>query len=168
MATEHCAARRRDPDAANLQPGPRCPYPSSWLLSAVRGHRFCGVCGGRRHGACRRPGSDRGALSSAPSIVERDARTATKSIIVAGVVRGSAGDQVAQARVFIARGPVPVPDIAALTDAESRFILSFPVQGSCDVACVADGYAPSSTTIEVADDRDLRVELRLTANRTGR
>jgi hypothetical protein len=93
---------------------------------------------------------------------------ATKPFIVAGVVRGPAGEQVAQARVFIARGPVPVPDIAALTDTEGRFTLSLPARGSYEVACVAEGYAPSSTTLEVADDRDLRVELRLTANRTGR
>ena len=93
---------------------------------------------------------------------------ATKPIIVAGVVRGPAGEQVVQARVFIARGPVPVPDIAALTDAEGRFTLSFPVQGSYEVACVAEEYAPSSTTIEVTDDRNLQVELRLIANRTGR
>ena len=39
-------------------------------------------------------------------------------MIVAGVVRGLAGEPVPQARVFVARGPVPVPDIAALTDAE--------------------------------------------------
>ena len=36
------------------------------------------------------------------------------------------------------------------------------------VACVAERYAPSSRTIEVADNRDLRVELRLTANQAGR
>jgi Carboxypeptidase regulatory-like domain len=93
---------------------------------------------------------------------------ATKPIIVAGVVRGRADEQVPEARVFIAGGPVPVPDIAALTDADGRFTLSLPMQGSYEVACVAEGYAPSSTTIEVADNRDLRVELRLTANRTGR
>jgi hypothetical protein len=93
---------------------------------------------------------------------------AAQPIIVAGVVRGPAGEQVPEARVFIARGPVPVPDIAALTDAEGRFTLSLPVRGSYEVACVAEGYAPSSTTIEVADDRDLRVELRLIANRSGR
>jgi hypothetical protein len=37
-----------------------------------------------------------------------------------------------------------------------------------EVACVAEGYAPSSMTLEVTDDRDLRVEVRLTANGPGR
>jgi hypothetical protein len=37
-----------------------------------------------------------------------------------------------------------------------------------EVACVAEGYAPSSTTLQVTDDRDLRVEVRLTANGPGR
>jgi hypothetical protein len=84
-----------------------------------------------------------------------------KPIIVAGVVRGPGGEQLPQARVFIARGPVPVPDIAALTDAEGRFALSLPAAGSYDVACVAEGYAPLSTTIEVAEQRELPLELRL-------
>jgi hypothetical protein len=93
---------------------------------------------------------------------------AAKPIIVTGVVRGPASERVPLARVFIARGPVSVPDIAALTDAEGRFTLSFPVQGSYEVACVAEGYAPSATTIEVADDRNLRIELQRITNRTGR
>jgi hypothetical protein len=93
---------------------------------------------------------------------------AAQPIIVAGVVRGPADEQVPEARVFIARAPVPVPDIAALTDAEGRFTLSLPVRGIYEVACVAEGYAPSSTTIEVAEEPELRLELRLTADRSGR
>jgi hypothetical protein len=91
-----------------------------------------------------------------------------KPIIVAGAVRGPAGEPVPQARVFIARGPVPVPDVAALTDAEGRFTLSFPAPGTYGVACVAEGYAPSSRTLEVADEHELRLELRLTLDRPGR
>ncbi len=91
-----------------------------------------------------------------------------KPIIVAGVVRGPAGEQVAQGRVFIARSPVPVPDVAALTDAEGRFTLSLPAPGLYEVACVAEGYAPSSATVEVADEQELRLELRLTPDRPRR
>jgi hypothetical protein len=32
--------------------------------------------------------------------------------------------------LFIIRGPVPVPDVAALTDAQGRFTLSHPAAGS--------------------------------------
>ena len=90
-----------------------------------------------------------------------------KPIVVAGVVRGPDGQQLPLARVFIARGPVPVPDVAALTDAEGRFTLSLPASGSYEVACVAEGYAPSSAIVEVADQQELRLELRLTADRPG-
>ena len=88
-------------------------------------------------------------------------------IVVAGVVRGPGGEQLPLARVFIARGPVPVPDVAALTDAEGRFTLSLPATGSYEVACVAEGYAPSSAIVEVADQQELRLELRLTSDRPG-
>jgi Carboxypeptidase regulatory-like domain len=91
-----------------------------------------------------------------------------KPIVVAGVVRGPRGEQLTQARVFIARGPVPVPDIAALTDADGRFILSLPAPGTYELACVAEGYAPSSATIEVADQQELGLELRLPLERPGR
>ena len=72
-------------------------------------------------------------------------------IVVAGVVRGPGGAQLPLARVFIARGPVPVPDVAALTDAEGRFTLSLPATGSYEVACVAEGYAPSSAIIRSSE-----------------
>jgi Carboxypeptidase regulatory-like domain len=90
-----------------------------------------------------------------------------KPIVVAGVVRGPGGEQLPQARVFIARGPVPVPDVAALTDAEGRFTLSLPAAGSYELACVAEGYAILSTTVEVADEQRLRLELRLAPDRPG-
>jgi len=88
-----------------------------------------------------------------------------KPIIVAGVVRGPGGEKLPQARVFIARGPVPVPDVAALTDADGRFTLSLPAAGSYEVACVAEGCAPSSAKIEVTQQQELRLELRLKAER---
>jgi Carboxypeptidase regulatory-like domain len=84
---------------------------------------------------------------------------------LAGVVRGPDGEPVPQARVFIAGGPVPVPDIAALTDAEGRFALSLPAAGAYQLECVADGFAPLSTTVEVGGGREAQVELRLIPDR---
>jgi hypothetical protein len=92
----------------------------------------------------------------------------TEPIVVAGVVRGPGGQQLPLARVFIAKGPVPVPDIAALTDAEGRFTLSLPATGSYEVACVAEGYAPWSAIVEVGDQQELRLELRLIPDRPER
>jgi carboxypeptidase family protein len=81
--------------------------------------------------------------------------------VVAGVVRGPAGDPVPQARVYLAGGPVPLPDIAALTDAEGRFAMTLPAAGTYELACTAEGLAPASTTVEAAGEQELRLELRL-------
>ena len=88
-------------------------------------------------------------------------------MVVSGVVLGPDGEPVPLARVFVARGPVPVPDIAALTDVEGRFAMSLPAAGTYEVACAAEGYAPSSTTVEVAGEREVQLELRLTPDRPG-
>lgn len=82
-------------------------------------------------------------------------------MVVAGVVRGPADEPVPQARVYIASGPVPVRDIAALTDADGRFTMSLPATGTYDLACTAEGYTPASTTVEVAGEQTVLVELRL-------
>jgi hypothetical protein len=82
-------------------------------------------------------------------------------MVLAGVVRGPAGEPVPLARVYVAGGPVPVPDIAALTDAEGRFTMSLPAPGAYELGCAAEGYAPSSTTVEVTGERELELELRL-------
>jgi hypothetical protein len=86
-------------------------------------------------------------------------------MVVAGVVRSPAGEPVPQARVYIAGGPVSVPDIAALTDAEGRFTISLPAAGTYEVAYTAEGYTPSSTNVEVTGEHALLVELRLPADR---
>jgi hypothetical protein len=88
-------------------------------------------------------------------------------MIVAGVVHGSAGEPVPQARVFVARSPVPVPDIAALTDTEGRFTVSLPAAGVYELACAAEGYQPASATIELTGERESRLELRLAPEQPG-
>ena len=47
-----------------------------------------------------------------------------------GVVTDPAGQPVSGAVVMVAAAPVPVPDIAALTDSEGRFSIIVPVQGT--------------------------------------
>ena len=88
-------------------------------------------------------------------------------MIVAGVVRGPGGEPVPQARVFVARGPVPVPDIAALTDAEGRFTITVPAPGTYELAFAAEGYQPLSATVEVTGEQESRLELRLAPDRPG-
>lgn len=49
--------------------------------------------------------------------------------MVQGQVRGPDGRPVAGARVVVTAAPVPVPEIAAVTDAEGRFELPAPAPG---------------------------------------
>jgi hypothetical protein len=87
--------------------------------------------------------------------------------VLTGVVRDAAGDPVPEARVYLTAAPVPVPDIAALTDAEGQFAMALPAPGSYEVACSAEGYVPASATVEVAGEQELHLELRLTPERPG-
>ena len=57
--------------------------------------------------------------------------------------------------MFVARGPVPVPDIAALTDAEGCFAIPVPAAGTYELACAAEGYEPSSATVEATGKESL-------------
>lgn len=58
---------------------------------------------------------------------------------IAGTVVDARGRPVHGARVFLVRAPVPVPDIAALTDAEGRFSLGAPAPGTYAVGAAGDG-----------------------------
>lgn len=51
-------------------------------------------------------------------------------MIIQGVVADPSGQPVPGAVVMLAAAPVPVPDIAALTDVEGRFSITVPVQGA--------------------------------------
>jgi len=77
--------------------------------------------------------------------------------LIVGVVR-AADRPIRDARVFISRAPVAVPDVAQLTDAGGRFALSVPVNGTYEISCRADVYPPRTKSVTV--DRE-RVEVEL-------
>ncbi len=56
---------------------------------------------------------------------------------------------VIEARVFFGTGPVPLPDIATLTDDDGRFSLYAPAPGRYEVVCHADGLEPATVPIDV-------------------
>lgn len=58
--------------------------------------------------------------------------------VVAGVVRTAAGHPVAEARVWFSHGPVPLPDIATLTDERGRFALTAPAPGAYELTIAVD------------------------------
>ena len=56
---------------------------------------------------------------------------------------------VIEARVFFGMSPVPLPDIAALTDDDGRFSLYAPAPGTYELVCHADGLDPATIPIDV-------------------
>ena len=81
--------------------------------------------------------------------------------VITGVVRDPHGRPVAQARVYFTDGPVPLPDIAALTDSAGAFSLAAPVPGTYRIECRVDGFAPAAITVRVAGGQTIHQELRL-------
>jgi hypothetical protein len=86
--------------------------------------------------------------------------------VIRGVVRDPDGSPVVQARVFIAEGPVPVPDVAILTDERGEFALAAPAPGTYRLGCAAEGFAQVTESVD-AGEREARVEIRLGRDRGG-
>lgn len=69
--------------------------------------------------------------------------------VVRGEVRGPDGTPVAGARVVVTASPVPVPEIAAVTDTEGRFALSAPAPGRYTLTAHAEGTPGKSAAAAV-------------------
>lgn len=81
---------------------------------------------------------------------------------IGGTVLDATGKPVAQARVYIAKAPAAVPDVAALTGADGRFTLAVARPGRYEIGCSTDARGSASVSVEVGDGA-ANVELRLTA-----
>jgi hypothetical protein len=87
---------------------------------------------------------------------------------IAGVVVDAEGNPVEEARVYFVEGPVPLPDIAALTDSSGRFALSVPTSGTYQLGIASEGPAGllhETTTVEVGEVRSVDLEIRLGTQR---
>jgi hypothetical protein len=75
----------------------------------------------------------------------------TAGAVLAGTVRDPDGRPVSGARVFITAAPVPMPEIAALTDAAGRFRIAAPAPGRYDLEADSDdtglGVATASALV---------------------
>ena len=81
--------------------------------------------------------------------------------VISGIVRDPLGSPVAQARVYFTDGPVPLPDIAALTDSDGAFSLSAPSVGTYTIECVAEGFTSTAVTVTLAGSQKIQTEIRL-------
>jgi protocatechuate 3,4-dioxygenase beta subunit len=86
------------------------------------------------------------------------------AMLISGIVTDSDGQSVAGARVLLSQSPVPVPDVAAVTDSEGRFALSAPTPGQYAVAAFADGHAPADLKLDIDGDVDVVLTLKRSAD----
>ena len=87
---------------------------------------------------------------------------------IVGVVVDAQGNPIEEARAYFVEGPVPLPDIAALTDSKGRFALSAPVLGTYQLEVASEGPAgvvQETTIVEVREERRIDLEVRLDRNR---
>jgi len=69
--------------------------------------------------------------------------------MITGRVTGPGGEPVVGARVYVADGPAPMPDVAILTDAGGEFALDAPTPGRYRIACSAGNYKSASESVDV-------------------
>jgi Carboxypeptidase regulatory-like domain len=86
---------------------------------------------------------------------------AKKISVISGRVLSADGQPVAGARVFFVSSPVPVPDVALLTDGTGRFSLTAPVPGAYRIGCSSDEFGSATITVDVPEGRNVEVEIRL-------
>jgi len=79
--------------------------------------------------------------------------------IIAGVVRTDDGRPIPGASVYFIQGPVPLPEIAMLTDEAGGFVMSAPVDGSYEIGARADGFAAGTVTVQVRGGAKAEAEI---------
>ncbi len=80
---------------------------------------------------------------------------------ILGTVTGPDGARIAEAAVYFLEGPVPLPDIAQLTDGEGRFQLTAPAPGTYRIGVRAPDLEPAEVAVEVRGEPEVAVEVRL-------
>ena len=94
--------------------------------------------------------------------VWNDYMTQTASII-SGVVKDNNDNAISGARVSFITGPVPLPDIAALTDINGNFVLSAPVPGDYIIEVVSEQFIPKQVKIAIESNQEKHIDINLSS-----
>jgi hypothetical protein len=81
--------------------------------------------------------------------------------IISGLVKDPGGRPVPLARVYFTESPVPLPDIAALTNDNGEFSLSVPIAGRYKIACAAEGFQSTVTEVTVKKGKMAKIQIRM-------
>ncbi len=81
--------------------------------------------------------------------------------LIFGLVKDSAGNPIRQARVSFVSGPVPLPDIAALTGDDGTFALSVPRAGEYVIEIILEGFITNKVKVLVEGNKEEHIEIRL-------
>ena len=81
--------------------------------------------------------------------------------VISGIVRGPKGQPIPNARVYFTSGPVPLPEIAAITNNSGEFSLTAPAPGEYVIEGAADDFQPQSSKVKVKGNAPVRLELPL-------
>jgi hypothetical protein len=84
----------------------------------------------------------------------------SKPHIISGRVHEPNGTPAIGARIYFLAAPVAIADMALITDQNGQFTLPAPAPGTYQIGCTADGFAPATVTVNVAEE-DARVEIEL-------
>ncbi len=79
--------------------------------------------------------------------------------IISGVVKDDNGNAISGARVSFISGPVPLPDIAALTDNNGSFVVSVPVPGEYLVEVVSEHFVAKKIHVAIESDQKKHFEM---------
>ena len=79
---------------------------------------------------------------------------------ILGTVTSPNGERIAEASVYFMAGPVPLPDIAQITDDDGHFRLTAPVPGTYRIGVRGpDAETTAETTVEVHDEPELATQV---------
>lgn len=85
----------------------------------------------------------------------------TGPILISGEVKDDKNNPVAEARISFIDGPVPLQDIATVSDDNGRFILSAPVPGEYTIEVVSEGFISKNFRFATEARRGSRFEIKL-------
>lgn len=81
--------------------------------------------------------------------------------VIFGVVRDDTGNPVRHAIISFLAGPVPLPDIAALTELDGTFAISAPVAGEYVIAVDIEQFVRKEIKITLESDEEKHIVISL-------